>query len=175
MSNWRLIADIGGSTLRMACAGAKETVSAVTSKRLSAQVDLVGELRAFAAVKGGSVTGVAIAAAGPVEGQRIALTNRHLVIDAAEIGAAFGAPVDLYNDLQAAALALPWLSGDEVRPLFQAENAIEGPRLIAKACPGVDDQSRALDSVFRLEQALAPPFCWPWVRVGTRCPANRDT
>lgn len=131
MTSWRLLADIGGTNLRMARASDHGRLSDVVSTPLADSASILDELEKFADGSGrSSLAGLAIAAAGPVEGRHVALTNRQLIVDADAISAAFGGvPVSLFNDLQAVALALPWLASSDLRSILGPSDALAGPRL----------------------------------------------
>jgi glucokinase len=78
---------------------------------------------AFAAYRTGAgglreVVAAAIAAAGPVDGDAVKLTNNEWVVDGAKISALMGGvPVALVNDLEAVAAALPHLTSDDLTTL----------------------------------------------------------
>jgi glucokinase len=138
MSRWRLVADIGGTNLRLARAGPSALLSDIVSKPLKDGTELLDELRSFVCrFDADAIDGLVIAAAGPVDGQRIVLTNRPLVVDADVIGSAFGdIPVILMNDLQAVALSLPWLERNQVSPLIEVEASLAGPQLVVNIGTG---------------------------------------
>lgn len=111
-----LIADIGGTTSRLALAQQGQVLPG-TARRY--ENDAAGTphalLAAYLAQVGATPTRAAIAAAGPVQGGRVRLTNRDWVIEVTAIRAATGiADITLMNDLQAMghALALPRIAGD---------------------------------------------------------------
>ena len=138
MTRWRLVADIGGTNLRIARAESDGTLRNEVSKPLDACAALEVELKNFAAKsEPRSLADVAIAAAGPPDPNRIILTNRNFIVDAGAIGRALGnVPVQLYNDLQAVALALPWLGDDAFAPLLKPERPLSGPRLVVNIGTG---------------------------------------
>ena len=60
----------------------------------------------------------AIAAAGPVDGNAVKLTNNAWIVDGAKISALMnGVPVAVVNDLEAVAAALPHLTPDDLTTL----------------------------------------------------------
>lgn len=116
----RLVADIGGTNARFALARPGGEVEVAETLAVRDFAGFVEAMRTFLDRHRGvaSVIEAAIAAAGPVSGGRIALTNAPWVIKASEVSAEFdGAPVKLFNDLEAAALALPYLKPAEFATL----------------------------------------------------------
>jgi len=138
MNRWWLVADIGGTNLRIARAGPSQLLSDIVSKPLIDGTELLDELRSFVGrFDADAIDGLAIAAAGPVDGQRITLTNRPLVVDADAISSAFGdIPVKLMNDLQAVALSLPWLNSNQSSPFLEVEVPLAGPQLVVNIGTG---------------------------------------
>lgn len=71
------------------------------------------------------------AAAGPVEGRHLKLTNAHWTIDGAEVAKAAGLEQGLFlNDFEAQALSLPVLPSDSVRTIGPDIAARRGTKLI---------------------------------------------
>ncbi len=119
MTGWRLVSDVGGTNARFARADADYRLSDIRSVPLQTADSFLDALSTYIAQTGGpnGCDSAAIGAAGPVEAGRVALTNADWVLDSAEISAALGdAPVRLVNDLEAAAMALPFLTPDDVLP-----------------------------------------------------------
>lgn len=124
MTAWQLVADVGGSNARFARSPGHRILSERRSYLLRDHQSFYSALRAYLAETGGAkgCTGAAIGVAGPVDGDRVTLTNAPWTIEASEFsGMLGGAPVELLNDLQAVALALPYLSDDELSPLGGAQ------------------------------------------------------
>ena len=124
MTSWQLIADVGGSNARFAKSPGHHTLDARRDYRMKDFPSFYAVLDAFLAETGGpeGCTGGAIGAAGPVDDNKVQLTNSPCTIDAAEVSARLGGvPVKLVNDLRAVALALPYLSGGELIPVGDAE------------------------------------------------------
>jgi glucokinase len=74
-----------------------------------------------------------LAIAGPVQAQRVALTNSSWIIDARELQARFGFQVQIVNDFEAVAVSLPSLTSTDLagigggRPEAGAPMAVFGP------------------------------------------------
>ena len=114
-----LIADIGGTNARFRLVrdGAPETSLLLPVAEFD---DSLGLIRcAMDRLSCARLDHIRIALAGRIAGNRVALTNGTLVFDAAALAGALGGStiVTLYNDLQAAALGLPWLGADDSLPL----------------------------------------------------------
>lgn len=120
MTGWRLVADVGGTNVRFA--------RAFRDGRLADRVErAVSEFPAFASALGryldqtGDLTGcegARIAGAGPVADDAIRLTNIDWTIRAGEVSRVLrGAPVALFNDVQAAAMSVPHLSAEDLLPV----------------------------------------------------------
>jgi glucokinase len=139
MTDWRLVCDVGGTNIRIArCEGPKKLVNVTvrpTAQCSSLQDALLDYCRAFD--DHDSVSGAAIAAAGPVEAGRVTLTNHHTTIDREAIMARLGGrPVAVLNDIEATAYALPLLSADDIAPVVEAPNPKAGPRLVVNVGTG---------------------------------------
>lgn len=154
----RLLADIGGTNARFALGGEaapEPPIRIAVAEHPSALGAIHDAVRRLAPRVG--VSGVAIAAAGPVEGGRVRLTNAPWTIDAAEIGAALGVPVRVVNDLEAVALALPRLGPGDADPIRPGR--AEGPMLAVNLGTGFgaavalppDPPARALWSALAAE------------------------
>ena len=120
MTSRRLVADAGGTNVRFALADADGNLDRV---KIFQTADFPTFLDAFAAYRsdaGGlrEVDAAAIAAAGPVDGDAVKLTNNEWIVDGAKISALMGGvPVALVNDLEAVAAALPHLTSDDLTTL----------------------------------------------------------
>jgi glucokinase len=116
----RLVADVGGTNVRFAIADADGNLDRFKTFQ---NADLPTFLDAFTAYRsdaGGlrEVNAVAIAAAGPVDGDAVKLTNNEWIVDGAKLSALMGGvPVALVNDLEAVAAALPHLTSDDLTTL----------------------------------------------------------
>ncbi|MEM1345140.1 MAG: ROK family protein [Pseudomonadota bacterium] len=123
-----LLADIGGTNARLVLARAGERPGRPTRVDVAAYPS--AELAFAAMLDGVHPEGIAVAAAGPVTGETVVLTNAHWRLEAAALARTFGVRVRLYNDLEAVALSLAHLGGDDLgllRPGLAQEGA---PRLV---------------------------------------------
>lgn len=117
MSARRLVADVGGTNARFAIAdatGRLERLKIFQGAKFRTFADVLSAYRADA---GGldDIDACAIAAAGPIDGDVVKLTNRDWIIDRKAVSTVLnGVPVALVNDLEAVAAALPHLSLDDV-------------------------------------------------------------
>lgn len=126
MTDLFLLADLGGTNTRVGLADANGLLA--NSSRSFANEGFTGLaalLRAYLDdVQPGPITGLCAGVAGPVKGSTAQLTNHKWFIDAADLGAATGAPhVHLINDLQAQGCALDDLSPKDTTPLFSGTPA----------------------------------------------------
>jgi len=117
----RLVADIGGTNARFALADGDGGAGAAANLRVADFPQFDDALRAYMARLDtdtrARVESAAFAAAGPVEGDTIKLTNAPWRISAQDVSARLGVPVRLFNDLQAVALALPFLGTGDIVPV----------------------------------------------------------
>ena len=119
MTGWRLVSDVGGTNARFARADAAYRLNDMRSYPLSAHDSFEAALSVYIAEIGGfsDCLGAAVGAAGPVDDNRVKLTNASWEIDAGRISNALGiVPVRVVNDLEAAAMALPYLSQGDALP-----------------------------------------------------------
>lgn len=115
----RLVADVGGTNARFALAGADGRCEAAANLRVA---DFPAFDDALAAYLGrldrqtcGRIASAAFAAAGPVAQDAVKLTNAPWRIAAPHVSDRLGGvPTAIFNDLQAVALALPFLGGQDV-------------------------------------------------------------
>ena len=120
----RLIADIGGTNARFRLVDESRPVSTKVL-RVSEFTESIALLKsAMKVLDCTEVTEIRIAVAGRVRDGRAALTNSALVFDAEALSKALaGEPIIiLQNDLQAAALGLPYLKDGDSRPLGKNRN-----------------------------------------------------
>tara|TARA_E500000331_G_scaffold357629_1_gene420077 strand:- start:6690 stop:7634 length:945 start_codon:yes stop_codon:yes gene_type:complete len=120
----RLIADIGGTNARFWLvdeSGPVSTKVLQVSEFTESIALLKSAMKKLACTE---VTEIRIAVAGRVKDGRAALTNSALVFDADALSKALaGEPkIILQNDLQAAALGLPFLKDEDSRPLGKNRN-----------------------------------------------------
>ncbi len=112
MTGWRLVADIGGSNVRFARSLSPRDISGKRVFQVTDFTSFHDALDAYLSTCGDAQAceGAAIGVAGPMDDGRTMLTNAPWTIEAASISTQLaGAPVALVNDLQAVALALPYL------------------------------------------------------------------
>ncbi|MCB1509966.1 MAG: glucokinase [Hyphomicrobiaceae bacterium] len=118
MKQARLIADVGGSNVRFALTGPTGRITDLWVRPGADYVSFDAALSAYLDALDGEIdiTAAVIAAAGPVLNRSIALTNRSWTISADAIAARLGSAVEiqLLNDLEAVAHALPHLTEDTV-------------------------------------------------------------
>lgn len=120
MTGWRLVADVGGSNARFAKASGDHELYEKRCLHVADYVSFYDALEAYLDLTGGlsGCHSAAIAAAGPVDGAKVQLTNAPWSIDAERVSPVIGgAPAGLVNDLRAVALALPHLTEADVKPL----------------------------------------------------------
>lgn len=121
MSRWRLVADIGGTNVRLARADATGTLAGIISHPTRAFASFADALHAYLEETGGieGCEGAALGAAGAIEGDTITLTNhRAWTIRRPQVSSVLaGAPVALVNDLEAVAAALPHLTQGDIEPI----------------------------------------------------------
>jgi glucokinase len=120
MSGRRLVADVGGTNVRFAIADADGGLDRVQIFQTTDFPKFLDAFDAYRSDTGGlkDVTAGAIAAAGPVDGDAVKLTNNEWVVDRTKLSALMGGvPVALVNDLEAVAAALPHLTADDLTTL----------------------------------------------------------
>jgi glucokinase len=115
----RLVADVGGTNARFALAAPDGRCEAAANLRVADFPDfddaLVAYLRRLDAATRGRIASAAFAAAGPVAHDAVKLTNAPWRIAASHVSDQLGGvPTAIFNDLQAVALALPFLGGQDV-------------------------------------------------------------
>lgn len=117
MSPRRLVADVGGTNVRFAIADADGILDRVKIFQTADFPTFLDALSAYRSDAGGlrEIETCAIAAAGPVDGNAVKLTNNPWIVDGAKLSALMnGAPVAVVNDLEAVAAALPHLTPDDL-------------------------------------------------------------
>ena len=116
-----LLGDIGGTNARFALVADRQLgqIRHVTA----ADYPNVGDaITAFLAHTGAEAAGAALAVAGPIAGERCAITNSPWIIEAAALRASFGfSRVHLVNDFEAVALSLPHLTRSDIVPIGGGE------------------------------------------------------
>jgi len=134
LSTW-LLADIGGTQARFALL-ADGRIGAIESLATGAYAQPIDAIRHFLKDRpAGRLAGAVIAAAGPVEAGRCQLTNASWLIDGAAIARDLRAPdVQLVNDLQGLAWAVPHFGGDDLAALGGGHEVAGEP--VAVIAPG---------------------------------------
>jgi glucokinase len=126
MRPWRLVADVGGSNVRFARAHQQHALGEWRSYAVNAFASFNDALTAFLEDTAGAdgCTSAAIGVAGPVDGDKVKLTNAPWSIAAGDVAALLGgAPARLVNDLQAVALALPHLADNDIIPIGEVRRS----------------------------------------------------
>ena len=122
-----ILADIGGTNTRVALAdGAKVRLDSIrrfpNAEYQARGQDIAHVLQDYLSQTGAKVTGVCVAAAGPVQDGVATMTNLDWVMDAAKLSAATGAAkVAILNDLQAQGQALGHIPAENLR------RVVDGP------------------------------------------------
>lgn len=125
-----MLADLGGTNARFACVA--EAGADISPILRLATPDFATPEEAFARAIlhfGCAPGALLIAGAGPRHGARIALTNADWVIDVAELAARFQCRAALFNDFEALALGLPFLTGEALLPIGAWAPEPKGVRL----------------------------------------------
>lgn len=120
MSSRRLVADAGGTNVRFAVADADGRLDRVKIFQVADFPTFLDALSAYRSDAGGlrEIGAGAIAAAGPVDGDVVKLTNNEWIVDGAKISAMLNdVPIALVNDLEAVAAALPHLGSADLTAL----------------------------------------------------------
>jgi glucokinase len=114
------MADIGGSFARFALEATPGEFSQICALPCSEHVDFEAAVRAYLATLPADtpIEHAAIAIANPVEGDRVRMTNFHWQFSIEEMRQRLGlSTLVVVNDFTALAMALPRLSGQELRQL----------------------------------------------------------
>jgi glucokinase len=113
-----LLADIGGTTSRLAFAGADGRPERIVAIPNDSVAGPEAAIRQCIACNGTAPRGAVLAVAGPVDGDEIALTNRAWRFSLRALAQRFGfARIRAVNDFEALAWALPHLGPGDLRPL----------------------------------------------------------
>jgi glucokinase len=124
VTSWRLVSDVGGSNVRFARSSEGHTLSSRQSYRLADFPSFYSALQTYLDGTGGAdgCVGAAIGVAGPVDGDHVELTNADWRIETGQVQPLIGgASARLVNDLQAVALALPYLRDEELTRVGSCE------------------------------------------------------
>lgn len=117
----RLVADIGGTNSRLALSRAGTVVTGSIQSFSNADwAGLEGIIEAYLASQGTIPKEMVIALAGPVHGDKGALTNRNWLIEADKLAGLFDVEqVHLLNDLTALGYSVPHLDAGQVQQIDQ--------------------------------------------------------
>lgn len=133
MTARQLLADVGGTTTRLALGGADGRIEAL-ERHPSPRQDLLPLLRSYRERQGSELRGATIAAAGRVRRlpgrARVTLTNLALNLSREELSAGLDLPVQLLNDLAAVAAALPHLPARELERFGPDRQPGQGTRVV---------------------------------------------
>lgn len=139
-----LLADIGGTNTRVALAKGKtvlpETIRRFPNAEYKARgQDIANILRDYLDQTGNTVSGVCVAAAGPVQDGVATMTNLDWVMDAAKLTKATGATrCAILNDLQAQGHALGHVAAENLNRIVDGPEAAHGPMLVVGLGTGVN-------------------------------------
>jgi glucokinase len=118
-----LLGDIGGTNARFALVtdGRLGPIEHVTAAGYPNVGDAIAAFLSRQRTQLGAKPAIAVAVlaiAGPIAGERCAITNSPWIIDGAELRSKFGfSSIRLINDFEAVALSLPHLTGADVFPI----------------------------------------------------------
>lgn len=138
-----LLADIGGTNTRVALAKGTQVLEDSLRRYSNAEYKARGQhiahiLRDFLAEADVTVTGVCVAAAGPVQDGLATMTNLDWKIDAALLSDATGARrIRILNDLQAQGHALGHIRPELLRPVITGPQ-VQGSMLVVGLGTGVN-------------------------------------
>jgi glucokinase len=139
-----ILADIGGTNTRVALAdGTKvhhDSIRRFPNAEYQARgQDIAHVLKDYLTETGARVTGVCVAAAGPVQDGVATMTNLDWVMDAAKLSAATGATkVAILNDLQAQGQALGHIPAENLRRVIDGPAKDGAPMLVVGLGTGVN-------------------------------------
>jgi len=133
-----LLADIGGTNTRFALLDKEGRIGAPDVFPTAAHETLEAAIQHWMDETGHRPDAAALAVAGPVTGDVVALTNHPWRISASGLAARFGfAPVCVMNDVAAIARALPDLPDSAFRPLKPGTANPEAARLVVAPGTGL--------------------------------------
>lgn len=139
-----ILADIGGTNTRVALASGDKVQPSSLRRFSNAEYKARGQdighiLADYLAETGAKVSGVCVAAAGPVQDGVASMTNLDWVMDAAKLSGATGAArVAILNDLQAQGQALGHIAPENLRLLVKGPVAAQGSMLVVGLGTGVN-------------------------------------
>jgi glucokinase len=126
-----LLGDIGATNARFALF-ANGVVGAVTSFEVAKFARFADVIAIFLKdrCREFRVKRALLAIAGPVKGERSVLTNSSWVIDTPELRATFKLEARIFNDFEAVALSLPWLTPTDLAPIGGGNPAAGAPKAV---------------------------------------------
>ncbi|NHB77278.1 ROK family protein [Rhodobacter calidifons] len=139
-----ILADIGGTNTRVALAeGASVRIDSIrrysNAEYRARGQDIAHVLRDYLAATGAQVSGVCVAAAGPVQDGVATMTNLDWVMDAEKLAGATGAArVAILNDLQAQGQALGHIPAANLRTVIPGPVKAGGAMLVVGLGTGVN-------------------------------------
>jgi glucokinase len=139
-----VLADIGGTNTRVALGEGghvrHETIRRFPNAEYHARgQDIAHILADYLAQTGAKVSGVCVAAAGPVQDGVASMTNLDWVMDAPKLSKATGASkVALLNDLQAQGQALGHITAEKLRNVIAGPVKAAAPMLVVGLGTGVN-------------------------------------
>ncbi len=128
---WTLIADVGGTNMRLAAMGPDGTLLRQERFASKGSIRLEEVCASFAQTQGTAPNHVVIAAAGVVKEGQVTLTNAQQTASESGLAAACATgSAKILNDFEAAAWSLATVSRDEVTVLQGTDQFSRAPRLI---------------------------------------------
>jgi|SRR5580704_15103868 glucokinase len=126
-----LLGDIGATNARFALF-ANGVLGAVTSFEVAKFARFADVIAIFLKdrCREFRVKRALLAIAGPVKGERSVLTNSSWVIDTPELRAIFKLEARIFNDFEAVALSLPWLTPTDLAPIGGGNPAAGAPKAV---------------------------------------------
>ena len=119
---FRLVADFGGTHARIALAKSGKLYF-IEKKRYKKSDNATKILSDYLLNKNVQLNSIRISAAGPLDNLKIQLTNSQLVISYKELSKLFGITnINLFNDAEAACLAIPYLKDKSLIALSKKTN-----------------------------------------------------
>jgi glucokinase len=138
-----LAADIGGTKTALAVYGQRSGLRApITHATFPSNQypSLEAIVSAFLAGKNLIIENASVAVAGPVVGNRAAITNLPWVIDGQSLSQSLGgAPVRLLNDMEAIGHAIPYLEASDLETLNAGQPVEHGARAIVAPGTGLGE------------------------------------
>ena len=125
-----LLADIGGTTSRLAFAragGRPERIVTIANNTVSGPEEMIAQSLDDAVNRPGAAV---LAVAGPVDGDEIALTNRSWSFRLSDLSQRFGLRFCAINDFEAIAWGLPLLGEHDTRPIGGSSSPAPGAKVV---------------------------------------------